>query len=170
MIINGVMTVNLQDTNGFQSDLHLLEPSLMGDDRSDDNKAIFNFVSNYTEAEFALFISILSSVSGKDFYAKLYSLFGKDSLSFSGYSIKVPNIDYLLRLKTHSAIYCYLKEWEFSDDGYEAAAKLFKRKVSNLRAVVVKVESHLVEFKKLFQSPTCSDNILDEEVGFPDNV
>lgn len=139
-----------------------------GDNLHNKNKSLFNFSSSFTENDLIVMVSLLSGFSKNDFYCKLYSLFGRETIlflsMFNGCSMKVPDIRYLLKLKKFSKIYLYIKENEFTDEAYEAASKKYKKSVEKLRIITDKVRTCMNQFKELF---TCGDSIGPTESVLP---
>jgi virulence-associated protein VapD len=71
---------------------------------------------------------------------------------FESLSIKVPNLKSLNYFKTYSKVYIYLERYGFSEEGFERAAKVFKRKSKHLRAIVLKVKTLLESMNGVLES------------------
>ena len=131
-----------------------IEDEDKADDVASKNRSLFNFSTNFTENELIVMVSVLSGFGKSDFYVKLFSLFGRETIlflsMFNGNAVKIPDIRYLLKLKKFSKIYLYLKSFEFSDEAYIDAEKKFKKPVEDLKRIVGKVDVCMKQFRELF--------------------
>lgn len=101
---------------------------------------------DYDEREYLLdYLSVTSPQSYSDF---IFSLLGdKWFLSYmdvlEGLTIKIPPRQTLIKIINYIKIYCYLKSRGFSEEAYEKASKLYKKRVVSLKRIVNKVEETL---------------------------
>ena len=86
-------------------------------------------------------------VSSKDLEALpfLYEILGKDLLLFldvfAGETIKIPTRQELAKIINYIIIYQYVKERGFSEESYQKAAVLFKKRIGNIKRIVEKVDN-----------------------------
>jgi hypothetical protein len=120
------------------------------------NKLLFNFSTDLTNNGLVVLVSVLAGFSKNDFYVRLYSLFGRETIlflsMFNGAAVKVPDIRYLLKLKKFSMVYLYLKEGDFTERTYLGASKKFHKSVEDLKKISDKVDTCMKQFRELFQA------------------
>ena len=97
------------------------------------------------EEELQMYVDYLQNTRDLEFLPYLQRVLGDDFLMFldlfAGEVIKIPTRSELIKISSYIIIYNYLKQRDFSEDAYKKASSLFKRRASNLRRVVEKVES-----------------------------
>jgi hypothetical protein len=131
-----------------------IEDEIISDEGATKNKSLFNFSTDLTDQDLIVLVSVLSGFSKSDFYVKLYSLFGRETIlflsMFNSNSIKIPDIRYLLKLKKFSKIYLYIKSYEFSEDGYLEASRKFRKPTEDLKRITGKVDTCMKQFRDIF--------------------
>jgi len=131
-----------------------IEDEIISDEGATKNKSLFNFSTDLTDQDLIVLVSVLSGFSKSDFYVKLYSLFGRETIlflsMFNSNSIKIPDIRYLLKLKKFSKIYLYIKSYEFSEDGYLEASRKFRKPIEDLKRITGKVDTCMKQFRDIF--------------------
>lgn len=102
-------------------------------------------VLDLSEKEIKLVIDYLVSSKDIDSLPFLYELLGKDLLLFldvfAGDTIKIPTRQELSKIINYIIIYQYVKERNFTDEAYQKAASLFKRRIGNIKRIVEKVDN-----------------------------
>ena len=102
-------------------------------------------VLDLSEEELDTYIKYLESSKGLECLPFLDKVLGKEIILFldlfAGEVIKVPTRSELIKIANYVIIYNYIKQRNFTDDAYTKAASLFKRRVSNLKRIVEKVEN-----------------------------
>lgn len=82
----------------------------------------------------------------------IFTVLGKEFLKFydvfAGTTFKVPSREELLRIINYVKIYSYCKERSFSNDSYDRAAKIFKKRPLMIREIVDKVANILDRFEE----------------------
>lgn len=108
-------------------------------------------VLDVNDQEFDTYLSYLESSKDMECLPFLNSILGKDVLHFldlfAGETIKIPSRQELIKIMNYVIIYEYLKERGFSEEAYQKASSLFKRRVSNLKRVVEKVDNIINNLK-----------------------
>ena len=153
---------------GSASSQQLLESLLaeIPDDEEEGtkNKSLFNFSSNFTKGELVVLVSVLSGFSKTDFYVKLYSLFGNDTVlflsMFNGNAVKIPDIRYLLKLKKFSEIHLFLREYrccerehcQVKEDLRQRRIKEINERLEDLKIEETEKEPLIRERKELIES------------------
>ena len=102
-------------------------------------------VLDLSEKEIKLVIDYLVSSKDIDSLPFLYELLGKDLLLFldvfAGDTIKIPTRQELSKIINYIIIYQYVKERNFTEESYQKAASLFKRRIGNIKRIVEKVDN-----------------------------
>lgn len=100
----------------------------------------------YNEREVLLdYLSVSAPQAYTDF---IFSLLGdRNFLSYmdvlEGLTIKIPPRQTLVKIINYTKIYSFLKARDFSEEAYEKASKLYKKRVVSLKRIVNKVEETL---------------------------
>ena len=133
------------------------------------NKSLFNFTSGFTKDELVVLVSVLSGFSKSDFYVKLYSLFGKESVlflsMFNGNAVKIPDIRYLLKLKKFSEIYLYLREYKCCGRAYcQVKEELRQKRIKELQDRIdnPELDPSVQELRERLTKSGGSSEILEE--------
>lgn len=105
-------------------------------------------VVSLSKDEKSLFIDYLMAEKPDLNSDLLEILFGDKFLmildAFAGNSVKFPNRDYLEKIISYIKIYSYCKMHGFSNDSYDLAAKIFKRRRVSVVRIVDKVNQVLI--------------------------
>lgn len=77
----------------------------------------------------------------------LYAMLGDRYLMYfdvlEGLTIRIPNRKTLTKIINYVRIYTYVKSRGCTDDAYEAASRLYKKRVSSIHRIVERVESKI---------------------------
>ena len=102
-------------------------------------------VLDLSEKEIKTLIDYLVSSKDMESLPFLYELLGKDLLLFldvfAGDTIKIPTRQELAKIINYIMIYNYVKERNFTEDSYQKASSLFKRRVANIKRIVEKTDN-----------------------------
>lgn len=108
-------------------------------------------VLEVNDEERDLYLQYLESSKDLDCLPFIDSLLGKDTLTFldlfAGETIKIPSRQELIKILNYIIIYQYIKERGFTDEAYQKASSLFKRRVDNLQRIVEKVSNTIGNLK-----------------------
>lgn len=104
-------------------------------------------VLNLNEDELETYLKYLEN--SRDLFCLPYlnRVLGDELLTFldlfAGEVIRIPPRSELIKVSNYIIIYNYLKQRDFTEESYKKASSLFKRRVSNLKRIVEKVENTL---------------------------
>jgi hypothetical protein len=79
-------------------------------------------------------VRYFASLIGKEAFLEMLDLFSSDAIKF-------PNRGETIKILNYVSIYHYLKERNFTEDAYQRAKSLYKRKIESLHFIVDTMEN-----------------------------
>ena len=94
------------------------------------------------------FLDYMEVTSGNSYLDLLYTIIGKDKLLLymevlENVTVKMPTKKVVYKIVSYIKMYNYLKKKGFTEEAYESASKLYKKRAMALKRIVVKVEEVL---------------------------
>lgn len=100
------------------------------------------------DKEMDLVIDYLRGAYPQSYPELIYCMLGSKLMMyydvFEGLTVRIPTRKVMVRVISYIRIYKYLKERNFTNEAYEKASKIYRKRVPALHRIVEKVEGRLI--------------------------